>query len=155
MIEKLVKKPLNGEPIKINYGQIGPKPTFDPNAPKGWDHLTVVRALSPGGPGISDKACLHVNGLVQNASKKLIELKFGVFGSVGEVKFFPDKNIGKLMMDRKQIVLIIRVMCGQFNFKLLWNFKVSMLIDASNIYMEVYSTGKAFLLSSDTSLHCC
>merc|ERR1712131_563576 len=32
-------------------------------------------------------------GIVENASEKLIELKFGVFGSIGEVKFLPDKNI--------------------------------------------------------------
>ena len=46
---------------------------------------------------ISDKACLHVGGIVENASEKLIELKFGVFGSIGEVKFLPDKNIGEFM----------------------------------------------------------
>ena len=46
---------------------------------------------------IPDKACLHVGGIVENASEKLIELKFGVFGSIGEVKFLPDKNIGEFM----------------------------------------------------------
>ena len=61
--------------MKIGYGQIGPKPRYDRNAPK---------------------ACLHVGGIVENASEKLIELKFGVFGSIGEVKFLPDKNIGKV-----------------------------------------------------------
>ena len=38
-----------------------------------------------------------MGGIVENASEKLIELKFGVFGSIGEVKFLPDKNIGKFM----------------------------------------------------------
>ena len=53
------------------------------------------------GPSIPDKACLHVGGIVENASEKLIELKFGVFGSIGEVKFLPDKNIGKFPNHRR------------------------------------------------------
>ena len=46
-------------------------------------------------PMISDKACLRVSGIVENASEKLIELKFGVFGSIGDVKFLRSENIGK------------------------------------------------------------
>ena len=38
-----------------------------------------------------------MGGIVESASEKLIELKFGVFGSIGEVKFLPDKNIGEFM----------------------------------------------------------
>ena len=56
------------------------------------------RYQSTGRPRIPDKACLHVDGIVENASEKLIKLKFGVFGSIGEVKFLPDKNIGKFMI---------------------------------------------------------
>ena len=52
-----------------------------------------------------DTACLHVGGIVENASEKLIELKFGVFGSIGEVKFLPDKNIGKFF--RSKILRVI------------------------------------------------
>ena len=46
------------------------------------------------------QACLHVGGIVENASEKLIELKFGVFGSIGDVKFLPDKNIGKILRSK-------------------------------------------------------
>ena len=41
-----------------------------------------------------------MGGIVENASEKLIELKFGVFGSIGDVKFLPDKNIGKIFRHR-------------------------------------------------------
>ena len=44
---------------------------------------------------ISDKACLRVSGVVENASEKLIELKFGVFGSIGDVKILRSQNIGQ------------------------------------------------------------
>jgi len=59
--------------MKISYGQIGPKPRYNRTG---------------------EKCCLHVGGIVENASEKMIEMKFGIFGSIGEVKFLPDKNIG-------------------------------------------------------------
>ena len=59
----------------------------------------------PNIPLISNKACLHVGGIVENASEKLIELKFGVFGSIGEVKFLPDKNIGKSYWGHLQVTI--------------------------------------------------
>ena len=53
-----------------------------------------------------------MGGIVENASEKLIELKFGVFGSIGEVKFLPDKNIGKFIshytINSMIITIIIR-----------------------------------------------
>jgi len=36
-----------------------------------------------------------VSGIVENASEKLIELKFGVFGAVGDVKFLRSEKLGK------------------------------------------------------------
>lgn len=59
--------------MKIEYGQIGKKPRYDRNAPK---------------------VTLHVGGISEEAEEKMISLKFGVFGSIGEVKFLRNKNIG-------------------------------------------------------------
>ena len=49
------------------------------------------------GPWISHKAWLLVDGIVENASKKLLEMKFGVFGSIGKVEFLTYKNTGKFL----------------------------------------------------------
>ena len=59
--------------MKISYGQIGPKPRYNRAGPK---------------------VCLHVGGIVEYGTEKMIEMKFGVFGSIGDVNFLPDKNIG-------------------------------------------------------------
>ena len=55
VIEKMDGTPFNGGQMKIGYGQIGPKPRYDRNAPKGRVHRTAldieacrVRTDSPG-----------------------------------------------------------------------------------------------------------
>ena len=64
--------------MKIEYGQIGKKPVYNRQGPK----LT-----------------LHVGGISEEAEEKLIALKFGVFGSIGDVKFLRDKNIGNILKE--------------------------------------------------------
>ena len=41
VIEKMDGTPFNGGQMKIGYGQIGPKPRYDRNAPKGRVHRTT------------------------------------------------------------------------------------------------------------------
>ena len=41
------------------------------------------------------KLTLHVGGISEEAKEKFLEMKFGVFGSIGEVNFLRSKNIGK------------------------------------------------------------
>jgi len=65
-------KPFNGGRMKIEYGQVGKKPRYDRHAPK----LT-----------------LHVGGISEEADENLIRMKFGIFGSIGDVKFLRNKNI--------------------------------------------------------------
>jgi len=61
--------------MKIEYGQVGQrKPRYD---------------------RMASKITLHVGGISEEAEEKMIALKFGVFGSIGEVKFLRNKNIGK------------------------------------------------------------
>lgn len=72
VIDKMEGSAFNGGKMKISYGQIGPKARYDKNAPV---------------------ATLHVGGLSELASQERIVAKFGVFGSIREVKFLPDKNI--------------------------------------------------------------
>lgn len=60
--------------MKIEYGQVGKKPRYDRHAPK----LT-----------------LHVGGISEEADENLIRMKFGIFGSIGDVKFLRNKNIGQ------------------------------------------------------------
>jgi hypothetical protein len=38
---------------------------------------------------------LHVGGVSEEADERMLTLKFGVFGSIGSVKFLRDKNIGE------------------------------------------------------------
>ena len=54
--------------------ETGPRPRYDKNA----------RVLT-----------LHVGGVSELATEARIEQKFGTFGSIRDVKFLVDKNIGK------------------------------------------------------------
>ena len=55
------------------------------------------------------KLTLHVGGVSEEADSKFIEMKFGVFGSIGEVKFLRDKNIGKFS-SKKCINVLCRIL---------------------------------------------
>ena len=57
----------------------GPRPRYDKNA----------RVIT-----------LHVGGVSEMATEARIEQKFGTFGSIREVKFLVDKNIGKCRKHR-------------------------------------------------------
>ena len=71
--------------MKIEYGQVGKKPRYDRHAPK----LT-----------------LHVGGISEEADENLIRMKFGIFGSIGDVKFLRIKNIGEFIAQKKKMILI-------------------------------------------------
>ena len=155
VIEKLNGQPFNGGQMKIEYGQIGPKPKYDQDEPKGRDHW-IKRHIRLVYRRFIDlwKACLLVNGIVENASKKLFELKFGVFGSIGKVEFLPYKNIGKFItrprswiQQWKSLVKLIfsfywtsKSICWHMHWIPTWQFilRVSHLNSSDSICLKMF-----------------